>query len=76
MGCKAKKPSLHFPLCSGNGDSSLTTEYPFTKYILFVIVMSKSVCSGTPRPAEKAEAMKGGERKLPTQNIGQLPISP
>ena len=27
-------------------------------------------------PAEKAEAIKGGERKLPTQNIGQLPISP
>jgi len=25
---------------------------------------------------QKAEAMKGGERKLPTQNIGQPPISP
>ena len=28
--------------------SSLTTEYPFAKYFLFVIVMSISVCSGTP----------------------------
>ena len=45
-------------------DSSLTTEYPFAKYFLFVIVMSISVCSGTPRPAEKAKAMKGGERKF------------
>ncbi len=48
MGCKAKKPSPHFPLCGENGDSSLTTEYPFAKHFLFVIVMSISVCSGTP----------------------------
>jgi hypothetical protein len=39
----------------------LTTEYPFAKYFLFVIVMSISVCSGTPRPAKKQRAMKGGE---------------
>ena len=29
-------------------DCSLTTEYSFGKYFLFVIVMSISVCSGTP----------------------------
>ena len=29
-------------------DCSLTTEYSFAKYFLFVIVMSISVCSGTP----------------------------
>ena len=37
-------------------DSSLTTEYPFVKHFLFVIVMSISVCSGTPRPAERQRA--------------------
>ena len=42
-------------------DSSLTTEYPFAKYFLFVIVMSISVCSGTPRPVKKQRAMKGGD---------------
>ena len=40
---------------------SLTTEYPFAKYFRFVIVMSISVCSGTPRPAKMQRAMKGGE---------------
>jgi len=39
----------------------LTTEYPFAKYFRFVIVMSISVCSGTPRPAKMQRAMKGGE---------------
>ncbi len=34
-------------------DCSLTSEYPFAKYFLFVIVMSISVCSGTPRPAKR-----------------------
>ena len=29
-------------------DCSLINEYPFAKYFLFVIVMSISVCSGTP----------------------------
>ena len=38
----------------------MTTEYPFAKYFLFVIVMSISVCSGTPRPVKKQRAMKGG----------------
>ena len=42
-------------------DCSLTTEYPFAKYFLFVIVMSISVCSGTPRPVKKQRAMKGGD---------------
>ena len=42
-------------------DCSLTNEYPFAKYFLFVIVMSISVCSGTPRPAKMQRAMKGGE---------------
>ena len=40
----------------------MTTEYPFAKYFLFVIVMSISVRSSTPRPADKQIAMKGGER--------------
>ena len=39
----------------------MTTEYPFAKYFLFVIVMSISVCSGTPRPVKKQRAMKGGD---------------
>jgi len=42
-------------------DCSLTNEYPFAKYFLFVIVMSISVCSGTPRPVKKQRAMKGGD---------------
>ena len=42
-------------------DCSLTTEYSFAKYFLFVIVMSISVCSGTPRPVKKQRAMKGGD---------------
>ena len=37
-------------------DCPLTNEYPFAKYFLFVIVMSISVCSGTPRPAERQRA--------------------
>jgi len=61
MGCKAEMPLPHFPLCGENGDSSLTTEYPFVKHFLFVNVMSISVCSGTPRPARRRRAMKGGE---------------
>ena len=40
----------------------MTTEYSFAKYFLFVIVMSISVRSSTPRPADKQIAMKGGER--------------
>ena len=39
----------------------MTIEYPFAKYFLFVIVMSISVCSGTPRPPKMQRAMKGGE---------------
>ena len=42
-------------------DCSLTTEYSFAKYFLFVIVMSISVCSGTPRPVKKQRAMKWGD---------------
>jgi len=42
------KPFACFLLCGENGDSSLTTEYPFVKHFLFVIAMSMSVCSGTP----------------------------
>ena len=38
-------------------DSSLTTEYPFAKYFLFVIVMSISVSRGTPRPAVRQRAI-------------------
>ena len=38
-------------------DSSLTTEYPFAKYFLFVIVMSISVSRGTPRPAARQRAI-------------------
>ena len=34
----------------------MTTEYPFAKHFLFVIVKSISVCSGTPRPADKQRA--------------------
>ena len=37
---------------------SLTSEYPFAKYFLFVIVMSISVCSGTPRPADRQRAIE------------------
>ena len=39
-------------------DCSLTNEYPFAKYFLFVIVMSISVCSGTPRPAKRQRAIE------------------
>ncbi len=46
-----------FPLCGENEGSSLTTEYPFAKYFLFAIVMSISVCRGTPRPAERQRAI-------------------
>ena len=42
-------------------ECSLKSEYPFAKYFLFVIVMSISVCSGTPWPAKWQRAMKGGE---------------
>ena len=38
-------------------DSSLTTEYPFAKYFLFVIVISISVSRGTPRPAARRRAI-------------------
>lgn len=38
-------------------DSSLTTEYPFAKYFLFVIVISISVSRGTPRPAVRQRAI-------------------
>ena len=38
---------------AGSTDNSLKSEYPFVKYVLFVIVMSISVYSGTPRTAEK-----------------------
>ena len=37
-------------------ECSLKSEYPFAKYFLFVIVMSISVCSGTPRPADKQKS--------------------
>ena len=39
-------------------DCSLINEYPFAKYFLFVIVMSISVCSGTPRPADRQRAIE------------------
>ena len=42
-----KNPFTCFPLWQKR-DGSLKTEYPFTKYILFVAVISISVCSGTP----------------------------
>ena len=38
-------------------DCSLTTEYSFAKYFLFVIVMSISVSRGTPRPAVRQRAI-------------------
>ena len=38
-------------------DCSLTNEYPFAKYFLFVIVMSISVSRGTPRPATRWRAI-------------------
>ena len=38
-------------------DCSLTNEYPFAKYFLFVIVMSISVSRGTPRPAARWRAI-------------------
>ena len=38
-------------------DCSLTTEYSFAKYFLFVIVMSISVSRGTPRPAARQRAI-------------------
>ena len=34
----------------------MTSEYPFAKYFLFVIVMSISVSRGTPRPAARQRA--------------------
>lgn len=37
-------------------ECSLKSEYPFAKYFLFVIVMSISVCSGAPRPADKQKS--------------------
>ena len=39
-------------------DCSLINEYPFAKYFLFVIVMSISVCSGTPRPVKRQRAIE------------------
>ena len=38
-------------------DCSLTNEYPFAKYFLFVIVISISVSRGTPRPAVRQRAI-------------------
>ena len=38
-------------------DCSLTNEYPFAKYFLFVIVISISVSRGTPRPAARRRAI-------------------
>ena len=58
---RGQKPLTLFSFVWRKRDSSLTTEYPFAKYFLFVIVMSISVRSSTPRPADKQIAMKGGE---------------
>ena len=42
------KPLALFSFVWRKRDCSLKTEYPFAKYLLFVIVMSISVSRGTP----------------------------
>ena len=50
---RGQKPLTLFSFVWRKRGGSLTSEYPFAKYFLFVIVMSISVCSDTPRPADK-----------------------
>ena len=51
------KPLALFSFVWRKRDCSLKTEYPFAKYLLFVIVMSISVSRGTPRPAARWRAI-------------------
>ena len=51
------KPLALFSFVWRKRDCSLKTEYPFAKYILFVIVMSISVSRGTSQPAAKQRAI-------------------
>ena len=55
MGWEAKNSHPIF-LVWREWECSLKSEYPFAKYFLFVIVMSISVCSGAPRPADKQKS--------------------
>ena len=54
---RGQKPLTLFSFVWRKRDSSLTTEYPFAKYFLFVIVISISVSRGTPRPAVRQRAI-------------------
>ena len=54
---RGQKPLTLFSFVWRKRDSSLTTEYPFAKYFLFVIVISISVSRGTPRPAARWRAI-------------------
>ena len=54
---RGQKPLTLFSFVWRKRDSSLTTEYPFAKYFLFVIVISISVSRGTPRPAARRRAI-------------------
>ena len=51
------KPLALFSFVWRKRDCSLKTEYPFAKYLLFVIVISISVSRGTPRPAARRRAI-------------------
>ena len=51
------KPLALFSFVWRKRDCSLKTEYPFDKYLLFVIVISISVSRGTPRPAARLRAI-------------------
>ena len=51
------KPLALFSFVWRKQDCSLKTEYPFAKYLLFVIVISISVSRGTPRPAARRRAI-------------------
>ena len=55
---RGQKPLALFSFVRRKQGRSLTSEYPFAKYFLFVIVMSISVCSGTPRPADRQRAIE------------------
>lgn len=48
MGCKAKKPSPHFPLCGENGDSSFFDKY-YTKFPNQVIGFSEYGADTNPQ---------------------------
>ena len=58
---RGQKPLTLFSFVWRKRDSSLTIEYPFAKYFLFVIAMSISVCSGRHDLPSGSERLKGGE---------------